>query len=249
MSVMNESIKWAAKLDHVREVSLLGTADLEYWKRRLQKDGLVPLADDGQAQILVIAADSKYMGIPFRELSFSVLAADTMRDGIAAYLVQAFNTSRLFSFCERTLFSTPYSHGNVRVSTVQPVSVELRTKAGCLFHAELRAGQREPLRCEDDGWEGRIYLPSHGGAKQDRNKLFFAHIRGTTKTYDFVPSEDLLTFSPSDNSHADNSHALEAIRDSNFVARQWMIREDATHAKSKTYERSAVCGNTVGAKP
>ena len=244
MSVLNESAKWAARLDHVREVSLLGTADLEFWKRRLQMDDLVPLANDGQAQILVIAADSKYMGIPFRELSFSVLVSDTQKGGDAAYLIQAFNSSRLFAFCERVLFSTPYSHGNIRVSNVQPVSVELRAKAGCLFNAELRAGQREPLRCEEDGWEGRIYLPSHRGAKKDRSKLFFARIQGTTKTYEFVPSEDLLTFSPSA-----NSDAIEAIRDSNFVAREWMIREDATHAKSKTYERSDVCGNTVGAKP
>jgi len=237
-------IKWTAKLEHVREVSLLGTADLEYWKRRLQKDALVPLGNDGQAQILVIAADSKYMGMPFRELSFSVLVSDPMQDGVAAYLVQAFNSSRLFAFCERALFSTPYFHANVRVSTVQPVSVELRTTAGCLFNAELQAGQREPLRCEDDGWEGRIYLPGHRGTKQDRSKLFFARIQGTTTTYEFVPSKDLLTLSPSA-----SLDVLQALCDSHFVARQWMIREDATHAKSKTYTRSEVCQDTVEAKP
>ena len=241
---MNESIKWAAKLDHVREVSLLGTADLEFWKRWLQNDDLVPLADGGKAQILIIAADSKYMGMPFRELSFSVLVSDTQKDVDAAYLIHAFNSSRLLAFCEQVLFSTPYSHGNVRVSTFQPVSVELRTKAGCLFHAELQTGQREPHCPEEVGWECRIYLPSHRGARQDRCKLFFARIRGKTTTYDFLPSQDLLTVSSSI-----NSDVLQALCDSHFVARRWMIREDATHAKSKTYKRSVVCRDDAGANP
>lgn len=241
---MNRPIKWAAKLDHVREVSLLGTADLDYWKRWLQIENLDPVADNGRAQILTIAADSNYMGLPFRELSFSVLVSDTEQDGDAAYLLQAFNSSRLFAFFERTLFSTPYSHGNVQVATVHPVSVELRTKAGCSFEAGLRVGQRRPLRCDEDGWEGRIYLPRHGGAKQGRRKMFFARIRGKTTAYDFLPSKDLLTMSP-----FANSDVIQALLDSNFVARQWTIREDATHAKSKTYKRSDVCRNTVEANP
>ena len=36
----NTSVKWAAELAHVREVSLLGTADLAFWKDRLLKEGL-----------------------------------------------------------------------------------------------------------------------------------------------------------------------------------------------------------------
>ena len=35
---MNTSVKWAAELAHVREVSLLGTADLAFWKDRLLKE-------------------------------------------------------------------------------------------------------------------------------------------------------------------------------------------------------------------
>lgn len=182
--------------------------------------------------------------IPRGELGFSVLVSDTQQDGDAAYLVQAFNSSRLFAFCERFWFSTPYSHGNVRVSSAHPVSVELRSKTGCLFNAELRPRRRAPLRREEDGWEGRIYLPRHGSTKQIRSKLFFARIRGKTTTYDFLPSQDLLTMSPSA-----NSDVLQALLDSNFVARRWMIREDATHAKSKTYKRCDLCRDTVKAKP
>ena len=36
--IMSTSVKWAAELAHVREVSLLGTADLAFWKDRLLKE-------------------------------------------------------------------------------------------------------------------------------------------------------------------------------------------------------------------
>src|SRR5262245_27736743 len=116
---MNPPIKWVAELAQVREVSLLGTADLAFWKDRLRKESLVPAEKDGKAQLLIVAADSKFMGFRFRELSFSVLVSRP-EEGLpraAAFLVHAFNSSRLFAFSERVFFSTPYRHGDVRVST------------------------------------------------------------------------------------------------------------------------------------
>src|SRR5438874_1258263 len=98
---MNTSVKWAAELAHVQEVSLLGKADLAFWKDRLLKEDLRPAESCGQAQLLFIAANSKYMGVRFRELSFSVLVA-RLEAGVrqdAAYLVRAFNSCRLFAFC------------------------------------------------------------------------------------------------------------------------------------------------------
>ena len=124
---MNASVKWTAELTHVREVSLLGTADLASWKERLRKEGLLPAESDDQAQLLITAADAKYMGVRYRELSFSALVshreAGSPQD--AAYLVRAFNSCRLFAFFERVLFSTPYHHGDVRVSCSLPASIHL----------------------------------------------------------------------------------------------------------------------------
>src|SRR5262249_27557184 len=102
-AIMNTSVKWAAELAHVREVSLLGTADLAFWKDRLLKEELLPVQSDGRAQLLIIAADSKFMGVRFRELSFCV-SVSRPDGGIrqdAAYLVRAFNSCRFFAFCER----------------------------------------------------------------------------------------------------------------------------------------------------
>ncbi|MEK6322975.1 MAG: hypothetical protein AABN33_14980 [Acidobacteriota bacterium] len=80
---MNTSVKWAAELAHVREVSLLGTADLAFWKERLLKEDLVTAERDGKAQLLVVASDMKFMGVRFREVSFSVLVCPP-EDGIGA---------------------------------------------------------------------------------------------------------------------------------------------------------------------
>jgi len=60
---MNTPIKWTAELKHVREVSLLGTADLAFWKDRLIKEELLPVDCDGRAKLLIVAADSKFMGV------------------------------------------------------------------------------------------------------------------------------------------------------------------------------------------
>lgn len=60
-------IRWAARLDDVCEVSLWGTADLGYWQSRLAAESLTPRASNGRAQFLLVAAASKFLGVPFRE--------------------------------------------------------------------------------------------------------------------------------------------------------------------------------------
>lgn len=236
---MNTSVKWAAELAHVREVSLLGTADLAFWKQPLLKEQLVPAESDGRAQLLIIAADSKFMGVRFRELSFcvSVLRPDDGTRQDAAYLVRAFNSCRFFAFCERVFFSTPYYQGDVRVSAALPSSMHLVRKGEVVFAAEMGADPsapgREPLRCGEDGWDGPVFLPEGRRRGGRQGKLFVARLRGYTRRYAFLPGTDLVTIRP-----WPDSEVLQALRDSHFVAKEWIIREDATHAKSKTYRRA-----------
>jgi len=63
--------------------------------------------------------------------------------------------------------------------------------------------------------------------------LFFARIRGHTQTYPFLPGTDSVAIRP-----PPDSALLRALRDSHFVAKEWIVRQDATHAKSKTYKRA-----------
>lgn len=243
---MNTPVKWAAELAHVREVSLLGTADLAFWKDRLLKEELLPAESDGQAQLQIIATDAKYMGVRFRELSFSVRVsrpeAETQQD--AAFLFRAFNSCRLFAFCERVLFSTPYYHGDVRVSASLPAAIQLVKNGEVVFRAEMAADAaapaRAPLRRGEDGWEGPVFLPESRGEKGGQGKVFFARLRGQTQTYPFLPSGDLVKIKPSQ-----GSEVLQALVDSHFAAKEWAIREDATHAKSKTYRKADVLAPVV----
>jgi hypothetical protein len=236
---MNKSIKWAAKLAHVREVSLLGAADLRFWTDWLEAEDLRPAERDGQAQLMIVAADAKYMGLRFQELSVSVVVcpADQSAALEAAFLIGAFNSRPVFAFCERVLFSTPYEHGRVELTAATPAAIELVKDQALVFRARMGDGaaatQRDLLRSCDDGWEGPIFLPNKRPRKGRPGKMFFARLRGETTVYRFLAATDSLTIEANA-----KSEALRAMRDSHFVAKEWVIREDATHAKSKTYSRA-----------
>src|SRR5262245_31626198 len=237
--MMNADVKYVADLAQVREVSLLGWADLAFWKDRLREEDLAPAEEDGRAQLLIVAAAATFRGIRFRELSVSVLVArrgeGCRRD--AAFLVQAFNSSRILAFCERAFFSTPYDHGDVRLSASIPASLQLIEGGETVFRAEMQAGastpRREPSQCGEDGWEGPIFLPGDRRRTNHPGKVFLAQLRGQTETYPFLLPEDRVAIKPSP-----ASPIFQALIDSCFVGKAWTVRADARHARSKTYKRS-----------
>jgi hypothetical protein len=241
LRIMNRRAKYVAELAHVREVSLLGTANLTFWRDRLAKENLIPAERDGQAKLLILAADSRFMGIPFTEISFCIFVSRHQdgTQGEGFYLAHAFNSRRLFAFCERAFFSTPYYHGDVRVSVALPASIELRKGEEKAFRAEMQADstgpKREPSRNGEDAWEGPIFLPGTPGKWNQQGKVFFAKIQGPIQTYPFLHSKDSLTIRPSE-----HSEILQALIDSDFAGKEWAVRQDAMHAKSKTYKRAEV---------
>ena len=230
-------MKYVAELAHVREVSLLGSADFAFWAERLKGEGLMPVEHATQARVMLMACDSKFFGMRFRELSFSVFVhrPDTSDPSNAACLVQAFNSSRFFAWSERTWFSTPYDHGMIEVNVGLPASIGLVLAGQSVFRAEMAANSaaptRVPARRGIEGWNGPIYLPSGKRDGTAAGRLFFAKIEGETETFPFAPT-DSLTINP-----FSGSPILQALNDSHFVAREWQIRRDAKHAKSKTYRR------------
>jgi hypothetical protein len=231
-------VPFVAEITNVREVSLLGTADLGFWKGPLREAKLVPIEKDGQALLLISAMASRFLGVPFRELAIAVMVGHTAGakpEGL--YLERAFNTSRLFTFIERNWFTTPYEYGKVDVDVAIPASFRLEKTSGLVLRAEMSAEvgatSREPVRAGDECWEGPIYLPGPRGSGDASGKYFYARIAGQTRTYPYNPG-DVLEIKPTP-----GLPVLQRLVDSGFTGKEWAIRAAATHARSKTKQGSA----------
>ena len=237
---MKPAIRYVADVDQVQEVSLRGAADLAFWTERLRPEGLTPAERDGKAQMLIVAATMKFMGIRFSEVSFSVLVSGTELEGweSGAFLVQAFNTSRLFAWCERVLFATPYLHAHARVSVLSPVSIRLTKGGKSVFHAELQADLTRPervaLRSGNEAWEGPVFLPR---IRRGGGRYFVAKMSGQSTAYSFLQEVDALSITPSR-----DTGIFRALLDSDFTAEEWLVRENARHGKTKTYPQSKLRG-------
>ena len=227
-------VRYVAEIAHVREVSLWGRADLDYWKERLGGLELHPAESAWQARVLVSAVSSRFKGMAFRELSVSVVvsreAGGAGRDGF--YLLHAFNSLRFFAFVERVCFGTPYFHGSIDVEPRVPASLGVSCRGESLLSAGMGVEVHEPLADADDVWEGPIYLPPRQvGGRCER--LFVARLAGVARRYPFVDGRDRLTITPSP-----DAPVFQQLLDSRFAPDEWLVREDGNHAKSKTVRRA-----------
>jgi hypothetical protein len=232
----DKNIKWAAKLSGVRELTIQGTANLDYWSQQLAQTGLRPQELNGNAQILIISAAARFMGLHFSEMSISVVTANPQPNSNdeSVYLVHAFNSRRFFAFCERALFHTPYQFGSVDVTTTSAPSLVLTVAGKYLFHAAMNgknshAPIREPINSKPDGWEGIVHLPSARAGKR-KPRHFFARLGGHTNVYAFDTNDDTCMIE-----RDEHFPVFAALIESQFSPTQWIVRAAASHAKSKTY--------------
>jgi hypothetical protein len=233
-------IKFVAQLAHVREVSLRATADLRYWRELLQPLALHPHAAENRAHVLISAVVARFKGLPFRELSIAVATSDDpagqSHDGY--YLPLAFTSSRFFAFAERTCFSAPYRHGHLHVQPAAPAAVHLFGRDSDDDRALLaldmtdHAG-RVPHELPDETWQGPIYLPPRRRAPGPCDKFFVARISGFARAWPFEPRYDRLKIAP-----LPDIPALDHLQFSHLQPHQWLTRDNATHAKSKTCRRA-----------
>lgn len=228
----NTNIRYVAEPKHVRELTLSGTADFGFWSDFLKAEGLAPVSNGDGAQVVIVAAEMVYFGLRFTEVSFSVRAALTKRSGSEGMrLLHAFTSNRVFAWCERTIFATPYGHGECHISVAGPPSVRLKAQGERVFSAEMSSSGRAPLRAADESWEGPVFLPPRGAATGAL--LFFGRLKGHTVAYEFS-SGDRFAIEPSA-----AGGVLQPLLDSRFQPQEWVVRADATHGKSKTYKRTA----------
>jgi hypothetical protein len=82
----------------------------------------------------------------------------------------------------------------------------------------------------EETWEGPVFLPRDWRGRAAKDRFFFAKMKGQTAAYPLVRPEDALSIMPSQ-----GAEIFRALLDSGFTGEEWLVREDATHGKSKTY--------------
>lgn len=226
------AIQYQTTIHDVREVILAGSADLAFWRQRLQGEGLTPFGLAGEAQITISATSSKFRGLRFEEMTIAIAVCEQegkqTPDGF--FLAHAFNSRRLFALAERLFFRTPYLPGAISVQEKLPALARLTLGGDTVFEAAM-SGDREPLQGGDERWEGAIYLPRRLSGRQTEGERFFACLGGPTQVYPFQVASDRCVIS--DHTHID----LSWLTESGFTANAWRLRSHATHARSRTYAR------------
>lgn len=230
-STQKADIPFIADVKNVKEVILLAEADLAFWQERLRAEALFPYSSNGKAELMISATALTWMGARSHELTIGIPVcldqAASAPDGM--YLLQAFNSSRLFAFVERAFFRTPYDPGRIQLAERVPARIELRDAQGPIFTADMN-GSRPPARSEDELWQGTIFLPRDKSQQPER--FFVARLGGYTVAYPFAPAHDALTLAPR------AAHPVfQWLQESNIAGKEWRIRSDARHARSKTFTR------------
>ena len=220
------SVKYIAKIKNVREVCLVGSAELEFWKAHLSPLRLVPAELAGQARVLVSVVKLKWMGIAFEELSIAVPIEPPDASMPSIYLVSAFSTSRLLAWCERMFFHTPYEHAQIAMHAEQPWSLKLRDSVRSTLATQSQ--QTATTTSVNDDWTGSIFLPP--ARPGSRRKFFYAKLSGPVQVAPFVATNAEFKIQPSD-----KQRAIQLLIDSHFAPIEWRVRPNAVHARSKTF--------------
>jgi hypothetical protein len=227
-----EKIRYVAEVENVKEVSLVANADLRYWRELIRNEEFSPYDDHGNAELLITSADLVWKGMRSREVSVSLkICANDRNEPDGFYLLHAFNSSRVFAWIERNVFHTPYYHANIAVKTEPYPSVRVSSGSEALIHLQV-AERANSLSSSEWKWLGPVFLPQIKGARKTR-KLFFARIEGSTETFSFDASKDILRFDH------DGSHGIiRQLKESGIIGKEWQIRKKAFHGKSKTYDQN-----------
>ncbi len=234
MGVSNhqESSHFDVVVADVQEVTLRGSAQLEYWRRALSSESLEPASVEGEAQVMVTAVQARFKRIRFRELSVSIAVGERNAAASGYFLAHAFNSVRFFAFVERARFHTPYYHAHIQVRDGVPCHVRLSKRQTLHLQAEMNSTKsREPLVQENVDLRWPIYLPTHP-RRSNQRRLFHARLAGPTRVYAF-DSRDTFTLQPSA-----EDPVFQQLIDSRFTPKEWHVRSEGIHGKSKTTTRS-----------
>lgn len=170
-------IRVAAHITQVREVALWGQADLGFWQRVAAREGVAARSVGGQAELMLCATALAWKGVRFRELIVTLAASGAAGGDEGFLLLHAFNSNRLLALAERSLFKTPYSHGDIGMRLAAPAAgagFEAGT-GGKRTIAAAMGGGRSFGEAQPTSWQGPIYLPRPG---ERHGRHFFVRLSG-----------------------------------------------------------------------
>ncbi len=226
--------RYPVEIRAVRELMVLGRADLDFWRRRLEPEALTPFAAEGAAQIVWTALSARWLGYRFRECSLSV-AVSAAPDGATAdgfLLLQAYNDSAAFAWVERTFFKTPYDPARIDVRVDAPWRLDVRRGDRPVIRVQGGEVAAPPLAVSATDWEGPIFLA--GRTARLPGRFFFARFTGAAHQAVFDAGVD--EFGLGD---AAQTSAISDLQSSGFEPRIWQIRTAAVHGRTETFDRSA----------
>jgi hypothetical protein len=225
-------IHYTVEVQSVRELNLVGSADLGYWTAHLAGTGLAPLDRNGQAELSLGATDLTWMGWRFNESIVVLTLAEPCAPNASAgsYLLHAYNSKPALAFMERAFFKTPYYPAAIQLAAQPPARFQVTDRAGGGLRAEAGATPR-PTQPTDETWQGAVHLPRHRTAPQGRAGYFYVKLAGAGEVCPFVYGSDTLVLTPSA-----ESPVLEWLQASRFIPREWRSCSAATHSKSRTYQ-------------
>ena len=227
------AIKYIGQLYGVRELALLGTADLSWWRDHLASEELEPVDVDHGAQVIVTGLDSNWMGMPFRDISVSVSARCLYGSKEEGYLLaRGFNASRFIAFFERRWFKSPYRfRADLHVELGDHSTIRLGNDPSPDLLLELgpREPEENPVPAEEMGYTGPLFIPK--GLDRTKNRWFMVKIHGLTSTIDYDAKRDRFEISSEC-----TDPILSGLRASQFRGIQWFVRQNATHKRSKTFQ-------------
>ena len=224
-------VKYIAQLKRVRELALVGTADLSWWRDHLAGEGYEPVEEDGGAQVMVTGLDAKWMGIPFRDVSVIVVARQRSAPAETGfYLACAFNASRFMVGFERWWFRLPYhfrADMDVRLGEASDIRLGGQTAADLL--AVMGPRDSSQAAAEEMEFAVPMFLPT--GNDRNRRRWLMVDVRGLTSTFYFDADRDRFEIG---SDCADP--ILRGVRASQFRGSRWSVRRSDTHKRSKTFQ-------------
>lgn len=221
-----QNAKFVAAVRDVKELRLIGSAALDFWNGQLKgKPFQAFQAASSCAEITIAATELVWKGFRFNELTISLAIAgqDDAQKQIGYLLLYALSSNRFFAFCERTFFSTPYHFGKTNLRETTPCLISAQLNNQNVLKATMSHSAR-PVTEENESWEGAIFLP-----RARSEKYFIGKLSGKSKICSFMETDRIEIQSNT------KDIVFDLLATSDFTGKEWRMRSQAFHAKSKTY--------------